>query len=194
MSAAQELNYAINAASYLRAAKKGIKNEETVDNEYDRDIGNEYDFQPATARRRNTSSSSTTSTKKSLVRRSDRIKQQKIQEQQKQKSEKQQTNNEAVEAAAILASIADAAVTRSQKRNQNRVTWTDQDRATAALAASIAVEVAAEAAKLAEGKKKKEKSTPYWTRYQEKSRSTGRFQKEMERVVRLDPYGYGYED
>lgn len=174
MSTAQELNYAINAASYLHAAKKGIKqntNDERGDNEYDRDISNEYDFQPITARRRNTSSSSTTSTKKSLVRRSDRIKQQKIQ--------KQQTNNEIVEAAAILASIADAAVTRSQKRNQDKVTWTDHDRATAAQAAAIAVEVAAEAAKVAQGKKKKEKSTPYWTRYQENNRSNSRFQKEM---------------
>ena len=190
MSTAQELNYAINAASYLHAAKKGIKQntqEEMVVNEYDRDIGNEYDFQPAAARRRNTSSSSTSSTKKSLVRRSERIKE------QKQKSERQQ-NNEAREAAAILVSIADAAITRSQKRNQNKVTWTDQDRAAAAQAAAIAVEVAAEAAKVAEGKKKKEKSAPYWTRYQEKSRSNVRFQKEMERVVRLDPYGYGYED
>lgn len=183
MSTAQELNYAINAAKYLRAAKNGIKNEETVDNEYDRDIGNEYDFQPATTRRRNTSSSSTSSTKKSLVRRSDRIKE------QKQKSERQQ-NNEAREAAAILASIADAAVTRSQIRKQNRVTWTDQDRATAAQAAAIAVEVAVEAAMLAEGKKKKEKSTPYWTRYQEKSRSNVRFQKEMGRVAQVDSYGY----
>ena len=150
MSAAQELNYVINAASYLRAAKKGMKQntqEERVDNEYDRDIGNEYDFQPITARRRNISSSlSTSSTKKSLVRR--------------------------------------------QKRNQNRVTWTDQDRATAAQAAAIAIEVAAEAAKLAEGKNKKEKSTPYWTRYQEKNRSNVRFQKEMGRVAQVDSYGY----
>ena len=187
MSAAQELNYVINAASYLRAAKKGMKQntqEERVDNEYDRDIGNEYDFQPITARRRNISSSlSTSSTKKSLVRRSDRIKE------QKQQSERQQ-NKEAREAAAILASIADAAVTRSQIRKQNRVTWTDQDRATAAQAAAIAVEVAAEAAKLAEGKNKKEKSTPYWTRYQEKNRSNVRFQKEMGRVAQVDSYGY----
>jgi hypothetical protein len=177
MSAAQEFNYVINAASYLRAAKKGMKhNAETVDNEYDCDVGNEYDFQPATARRRNTSSSSTSSTKKSLVRRSDRIKQQKIKEQQKQQ---QQSNNEAIKAAVILASIADAAVTRSQKRNQNKVTWTDQDRAIANQAAAIAVQVAAEAAKLAEGKKKKERSAPYWTRYQENNRSKSRFQKEM---------------
>ena len=190
MSAAQQLNYAINAASYLRAAKRGANQEEPIDHDYDRDVGNEYDTQPTTSRRRNTSSSST---KKSLVRRSDRIKQQKIQEKEQQNKQKQQTNNKAFEAATILASIADAAVTRSQKRNQNRVTWTEHDRTTAAQAAAIAVEVAAEAAKVAEGKKKKERSAPYWTRYQENSRSTGRFQKEMERVVRLDPYGYGYE-
>jgi hypothetical protein len=180
MSAAQQLNYAINAASYLRAAKRGNKQDETVDHhdhhDYDRDIGNEYDIQqPATTRRRNTSASSTT--KKSLVRRSDRIKQQTTQQTQMQ--QQQQKNNKAVEAAAILASIADAAVTRSQKRNQNKVTWTDHDRATAAQAAAIAVEVAAEAAKVAEGKKKKERSAPYWTRYQENNRSKSRFQKEM---------------
>ncbi len=185
MSAAQELNYAINAASYLRAAKRGNKQEETVDHhdDYDRDIGNEYDIQqPTTTRRRNTSSSSTSSSgKKSLVRRSERLKQQKFQEQQQQKiqEQQQQKNTKAVEAAAILASIADAAVMRSQKRNQNKVTWTDHDRATAAQAAAIAVEVAAEAAKVAEGKKKKERSAPYWTRYQENNRSKSRFQKEM---------------
>jgi hypothetical protein len=190
MSTAHQLNYAVNAAAYLHAAKKGmkqcaeIKTEERAYNEYDRDIGNEYDIQPVT-RRRNTSSSSISSTNKSLIRRSNRIKE--------QKQDQKQENNEAREAAAILASIADVAVTRSQKRNQNKVTWTDQDRATAAQAAAIAVEVAAEAAMAAEGKKKKEKSTSYWTRYQEKSRSTGRFQREMERVVRVDSYGYGYE-
>ena len=68
---------------------------------------------------------------------------------------------------------------RSQKRNQNKVTWTEHDRATAAQAAAIAVKVAAEAAKVAEGKKKKERSAPYWTRYQENNRSESSFQKEM---------------
>lgn len=184
MSLAQELNYAINAAKYLNAAKKGTENKmenKVAYNEYDRDIGNEYDIQPITTRRRNPLSSSTYSTKKSLVRRSERIKQQKIKQQQQE-----QPNNEAHEAAAILASIADLAVARSQKRNQNRVTWTDQDRAAAAQSAAIALEVAAEAAKVAEGKKKKEKSTPYWTRFQEKSRSNVRFQKEMGHMIHYD--------
>lgn len=187
MSVAQELNYAINAAKYLNAAKKGTENKmenKVTYNEYDRDIGNEYDIQPITTRRRNTSSSSTSSTKKSLVRRSDRIKQQKIKQQQQQ--QQQQPNNEAREAATILASIADVALTRSHLRNQNRVTWTDQDRSSAAKAAAIAVEAAAEAAKVAEGKKKKEKSTPYWTRHQEKNRSNVRFQKEMGRMIHYD--------
>ena len=199
MSAAQMRNYAINAAAYLNAAKKGIIIEERTggDYEYDHDIGNEYDIQDTTSRRRNTlssssSSSSSSSTKKSksTIRRSDRIKQQKQktqqQQQEQQQQQQQQQNDEMHQAATILASIADVAVTRSQVRNKNKVTWTDQDRFSAAQAAAIALEVAAEAANLAEGKKRKEKSTPYWTRYQEKRRSTNRFQKEMERVIHID--------
>lgn len=89
-------------------------------------------------------------------------------------------------AASVLASIADAAVTRSQARNRNTVVWTEKDRAFASRAAYIAVEVATAAAEAAQGKKKKEQSAPHWTRLHEKNRSTVRFQKEMGRVMECD--------
>jgi hypothetical protein len=60
--------------------------------------------------------------------------------------------------------------------------WTEKDRAAASRAADIALEVATQAAEAAQGKKKKEQPSPYWTRLHEKNRSTVRFQKEMERV------------
>jgi hypothetical protein len=91
-------------------------------------------------------------------------------------------------AASVLASIADAAVTRSQARNRNTVVWTEKDRAFASRAAYIAVEVATAAAEAAQGKKKKEQSAPHWTRLHEKNRSTVRFQKEMGRVMECDFY------
>jgi hypothetical protein len=91
-------------------------------------------------------------------------------------------------AASVLASIADAAVTRSQARNRNTAVWTEKDRAFASRSAYIAVEVATAAAEAAQGKKKKEQSAPHWTRLHEKSRSTVRFQKEMGRVMECDFY------
>lgn len=91
-------------------------------------------------------------------------------------------------AASVLASIADAAVTRSQARNRNTVVWTEKDRAFASRAAYIAVEVATAAAEAAQGKKKKEQSAPHWTRLHEKSRSTVRFQKEIGRVMECDDF------
>ena len=89
-------------------------------------------------------------------------------------------------AASVLASIADAAVTRSQARNRNTAVWTEKDRAFASQAAYIAVEVATAAAEAAQGKKKKEQSAPHLTRFHEKNRSTVRFQKEMGRVMECD--------
>jgi hypothetical protein len=103
-------------------------------------------------------------------------------------------HEESAGAASVLASIADAAITRSQARNRNTEMWTEKDRAAASRAAAIALEVATAAAEAAQGKKKKEQTAPYWTRLHEKNRSTVRFQKEMERVVRLDPNGYGYDE
>jgi hypothetical protein len=89
-------------------------------------------------------------------------------------------------AASVLASIADAAVTRSQARNRNTAVWTEKDRAFASRDAYIAVEVATAAAEAAQGKKKKEQSAPHLTRFHEKNRSTVRFQKEMGRVMECD--------
>ena len=97
-------------------------------------------------------------------------------------------HEESAGAASVLASIADAAITRSQSRNQNTVMWTAKDRAAASRDAAIALEVATAAAEAAQGKKKKELSTPYWTRLHEKNRSTVRFQKEMGRVFECDFY------
>jgi Ulp1 family protease len=97
-------------------------------------------------------------------------------------------HEESVGAASVLASIADAAITRSQSRNQNTVMWTEKDRAAASRDAAIALEVATAAAEAAQGKKKKEQPAPYWTRLHEKSRSTVRFQKEMGRVMECDFY------
>lgn len=97
-------------------------------------------------------------------------------------------HEESVGAASVLASIADAAITRSQSRNQNTVMWTEKDRAAASRDAAIALEVATAAAEAAQGKKKKEQTAPYWTRLHEKSRSTVRFQKEMGRVMECDFY------
>lgn len=103
-------------------------------------------------------------------------------------------HEESAGVASILASMADAAITRSQARNRNTEMWTEKDRAAASRDAAIALEVATAAAEAAQGKKKKEQTAPYWTRLHEKNRSTVRFQKEMERVVRLDPNGYGYDE
>jgi hypothetical protein len=91
-------------------------------------------------------------------------------------------------AASVLASIADAAVTRSQVRNRNTVVWTEKDRAAASRAADIAVEVATQAAEAAQGRKKKEQPTPYCTRLHEKNRSNDRFQKEIGRIFECDFY------
>jgi hypothetical protein len=95
-------------------------------------------------------------------------------------------DEEACGIASVLASMADAAVTRSQARNRNTVMWTESDRAAASRAAAITLEVATLAAEAAKGKKKKEQPSPYWTRFHEKNRSTVRFQKEMERVFECD--------
>lgn len=157
--------------------------------------------------RRNTSSSSTSS-KKSSVRRSDRIQQQQPKQQPKQQLKQQPTQQqddeehqpkqkqqkltkrqqvlqryaqeEASGAASVLASIADAAITRSQLRNQNTFIWTERDRTFASQAAALAIETAQASA----GRKKEKKEQPpaYWTRLHEKARSSVRFEKEMGRV------------
>jgi hypothetical protein len=87
---------------------------------------------------------------------------------------------EASGAASVLASIADAAITRSQLRNQNTFIWTERDRTFASQAAALAIETAQASA----GRKKEKKEQPpaYWTRLHEKARSSVRFEKEMGRV------------
>ena len=210
MSAAQQRNYAVNAAEYLKAAKKGIEDnkmvqfQESNDNDYDRDSSSSSDGEVQTRSK----------TTKKAERRTQRIaakQQQKKQnpaatksqqeeeessspivEKSRQKLTKRQqvlqryADEEARGVASVLASMADAAITRSQARNQNTVVWTERDRIAASRAATIAFEVATEAAEAAQGKKKKEQPTPYWTRLHEKNRSAVRFQKEIGRVMECD--------
>ena len=207
MSSAQEINIRFHEASYLNALKKGLGDKSTQVQEFN------YDHDD----RDNNSSSSNSDdeiqtrskTTRKTERRNERVarKQQQhtappaqqelaspiVETKQKKLTKRQQVlqrcaDEEAAGAASVLASIADAAVTRSQARNRNTVMWTEKDRAAASRAADIAVEVAMEAAQAAQGKKKKEQSTPYWTRLHEKNRSNVRFQKEMGRVLECTFY------
>ena len=206
MSAAQQRNYAVNAAEYLKAAKKGMESKAVQFQE-----SKEYDYDQG-----GSSSSSSddevqtrSKTTKKAEKRIQRIaaKQQKqynatkkpqqceeepvvIEDESRNKNKKltkrqqvlqRYADDEARGVASVLASMADVAITRSQARNQNTVAWTEKDRA-----AAIALEVAAEAAEAAQGKRKKEQPTPYWTRFHEKSRSSVRFQKEMGRIFECD--------
>ena len=210
MSAAQQRNYAVNAAEYLKAAKKGIEDnkmvqfQESNDNDYDRDSSSSSDGEVQTRSK----------TTKKAERKTQRIaakQQQKkhaatkpqqkeeessspiVEKRQQRLTKRQQVlqryaDEEARGVASVLASMADAAITRSQARNQNTVVWTERDRIAASRAATIAFEVATEAAEAAQGKKKKEQPTPYWTRLHEKNRSVVRFQKEIGRVIECDFY------
>lgn len=212
MSAAQQRNYAVNAAEYLKAAKKGMESkavqfQESKEYEYDQGGSSSSSSSDEEIQTRS-------KTTQKAERRIQRIaaKQQKqynatkkpqqreeepvvIEDESRNKNKKltkrqqvlqRYADDEARGVASILASMADVAITRSQARNQNTVAWTEKDRAAASRAAAIALEVAAEAAEAAQGKKKKEQSTPYWTRFHEKSRSSVRFQKEMGRVMDCD--------
>jgi hypothetical protein len=205
MSAAQQMNYAVNAAEYLKALKKGIIEE-----------SNNHDYDDRRDNRDNSSSSSSSDdevqtrskTTKKTAKRAQRLaaKQQHaaaatkqeeeeespiVERQQKNLTKRQQVlqryaDDEARGAASVLASIADAAITRSQTRGRDTHTWTENDRASASRAATIAFEVATAAAEATQGKKKKTQLTPYWTRFHEKNRSSVRFQKEMGRVMECD--------
>ena len=204
MSSSADIRFYDN--SYLNAAKKGLK--ESTENYYDQDRDNSS----------NSSNSSSdddiqtrSKTAKKTARRNAKVAagkqhtttasaQQKpasptpiIEKTLKKLTKRQQVlqryaDEESAGAASVLASIADAAVTRSQARNRNTVMWTENDRAAASRDAAIALEVATAAAEAVQGKKKKEQPAPYWTRLHEKSRSTVRFQKEMERVMYCDFY------
>jgi tellurite resistance protein len=212
MTTRQQQNYNNQAAQYLQALKKGLKDTPVKTKKYDEDdvqYDDDLELQKSASRgsrdRRNTSSSSTSS-KKSTVRRSDRIQQQQPKQQptqlkqptqqqddeEHQPKQKQQkltkrqqvlqryAQEEASGAASVLASIADAAITRSQLRNQNTFIWTERDRTFASQAAALAIETAQASA----GRKKEKKEQPpaYWTRLHEKARSSVRFEKEMGRV------------
>jgi len=208
MSSAQEINIRFNEAGYLNALKRGLGLEDkSTQSNYDHDRDNrdnsssnsddEIQTRSKTTKKmarrneRNARKQHTATTKQHTV--AAPSKQQEsasspiVEKNQKKLTKRQQVlqryaNEEAAGVASVLASMADAAVTRSQARNRNTVMWTESDRAAASRAAAITLEVATLAAEAAQGKKKKEQSAPYWTRLHEKNRSTVRFQKEMERV------------
>lgn len=210
MSAAQQRNYAVNAAEYLKAAKKGMESkavqfQESKDYDYDQGGSSSSSDEEIQTRSKTTQKAERriqriaakqqkqyNATKKPQQREEEPVV---IEDESRNKNKKltkrqqvlqRYADDEARGVASILASMADVAITRSQARNQNTVAWTEKDRAAASRAAAIALEVAAEAAEAAQGKKKKEQSTPYWTRFHEKSRSSVRFQKEMGRVMECD--------
>ena len=208
LSSAQERNIRFYEAGYLNAVKRGLEDKSTqvqeskYDNDRDnRDNSSSSDDEIQTrskttkkmARRneRNARKQHTATTKQHTVaapsKQQESVSSPIVEKNQKKLTKRQQVlqryaDEEAVGVASVLASMADAAVTRSQARNRNTVMWTESDRAAASRAAAITLEVATLAAEAAQGKKKKEQSTPYWTRLHEKNRSTVRFQKEMERV------------
>ena len=213
MSFAQEINFRIQEASYLHALKKGLGLEdkstqvhESKYNNYDNSSSNSDDeIQTRSKTTRKTERQNERNARKQQTAASRKqqhtvvvapVEQESapIEKKQKKLTKRQQVlqryadEEAAAGAASVLASIADAAVTRSQARNRNTMIWTEKDRAFASRAADIAVEVATQEEEAAQGKKKKEQPSPYWTRLHEKSRSTIRFQKEIGRVTECDFY------
>jgi hypothetical protein len=208
MSSAQERNIRFYEASYLNAVKRGLEDKSTQvqESKYDNDRDNrdnssssddEIQTRSKTTRKterrneRNARKQHTTTTKQTkqtvAVTQQESASSPIVEKKQKKLTKRQQVlqryaDEETAGVASVLASMADAAVTRSQARNRNTVMWTESDRAAASRAAAITLEVATLAAEATQGKKKKEQLTPYWTRLHEKNRSTVRFQKEMERV------------
>lgn len=209
MSSAQERNIRFYEASYLNAVKRGLEDKSTQvqESKYDNDRDNrdnsssssddEIQTRSKTTRKterrneRNARKQHTTTTKQTkqtvAVTQQESASSPIVEKKQKKLTKRQQVlkryaDEETAGVASVLASIADAAITRSQARNRNTVMWTESDRAAASRAAAITLEVATLAAEATQGKKKKEQPAPYWTRLHEKNRSTVRFQKEMERV------------
>lgn len=203
MSSAQERNLRFYEAGYLNALKRGLGLEDKltqVQDYQDQDSSSSDDEIQTRSKttkkmaRRNAKVNGKkqqqhTSTKKTVaVTQNESASSPIVEKKEKKLTKRQQVlqryadEEEASGVASVLASMADAAVTRSQVRNRNTVMWTEHDRATASQAAAIAIEVATQAAEATQGKKKKEQCAPYWTRLHEKNRSTVRFQKEMERV------------
>lgn len=207
LSSAQQLNFRVNEAGYLNALKKGLgldKSTQVQEYNYDHDRDNSSSNSDDEIQTRS-------KTTRKIARRNERNTRKQQQQQHTVAAPVQQSESPIVEkkqkknltkrqqvlqryadeeaaagAASVLASIADAAVTRSQVRNRNTVIWTERDRAAASRAAEIAVEVAAQAAEATQGKKKKEQPAPYWTRFHEKNRSSVRFHKEMNHMIYND--------
>jgi hypothetical protein len=218
MSSAQERNIRFYEASYLNAVKRGLEDKSTQvqESKYDNDNDNDRDNRDnssssddeiqtrskttrKTERRneRNARKQHTTTTKQTkqtvAVTQKESASSPIVEKKEKKLTKRQQVlqryaDEETAGIASVLASMADAAVTRSQARNRNTVMWTESDRAAASRAAAITLEVATLAAEATQGKKKKEQLTPYWTRLHEKNRSTVRFQKEIGRVMECDFY------
>ncbi len=215
-SSAQERNFRFHEAGYLNALKKGLgledKSTQSSYDDHDRDNSNsssnsddEIQTRSKTTRKtarrneRNARNQQHTATKQqhyTAPTQQESESASPVEKKQKKLTKRQQVlqrhadEEAAAEAGAvsILASIADAAITRSQARNRNTVVWTEKDRAAASRAADIAVEVSTQAAEATQGKKKKEQPAPYWTRLHEKNRSNVRFHKEMGRVFECDFY------
>lgn len=216
MSSAQERNYRFQEAGYLHALKKGLGLEDKStqvqihESNYDNSSSNSDDEIQTRSKTRKTERRNERNARKQQQTAASRKQQYTvtppveqesaspiIKKKQKKLTKRQQVlqryaDEEAAAAeagaASVLASIADAAVTRSQARNRNTVVWTEKDRAFASRAADIAVEVATQAEEAAQGKKKKEQPAPYWTRLHEKNRSSVRFQKEIGHVFECDFY------
>jgi hypothetical protein len=217
MSSAQEFNFRFQEAGYLNALKRGLgledKSTQSNYDHHDRDnssnSNSDDEIQTRSKTIKKTERRNEKNARKQQTAAGKQQQQQQhtvvapvqesaspIEKKQKKLTKRQQVlqryaDEEAAAAkagaASVLASIADAVVTRSQARNRNTVVWTEKDRAFASRAAYIAVEVATAAAEAAQGKKKKEQSDPpHWTRFHEKNRSTVRFQKEMGRVMECD--------
>ena len=203
MSSTQEINFRFHEAGYLNALKKGLGDNSIQVQEpsydYDRDNSSsnsedEIQTRSKTAKKtlrqnERTARKKQTNTKQTAAApaKQEQESASPVEKKQKKLTKRQQVlqryaDEETAGVASVLASMADAAVTRSQARNRNTVMWTESDRAAASRAAAITLEVATLAAEATQGKKKKEQLTPYWTRLHEKNRSTVRFQKEMERV------------
>ena len=193
MSSAQERNIRFYEASYLNAVKRGLEDKSTQvqESKYDNDRDNrdnssssddEIQTRSKTTRKserrneRNARKQHTTTTKQTkqtvAVTQQESASSPIVEKKQKKLTKRQQVlqryaDEETAGVASVLASMADAAVTRSQARNRNTVMWTESDRAAASRAAAITLEVATLAAEATQGKKKKEQLTPYWTRLHE---------------------------
>ena len=216
MTSAQEINICFHEAGYLNALKRGLGLEDkstqsNYDDHHDRDSSSNNNSDDEIQTRSKTTRKTARRNERNARKQHTTGKQQHytaptqqesesastvVEKKQKKLTKRQQVlqryaDEEAAAeagAASVLASIADAAVTRSQARDRNTVVWTEKDRAAASRAADIALEVATQAAQAAQGKKKKEQPTPYCTRLNEKNRANVRFEKEIGRICECHFY------